>query len=101
MSHPEGYSISSELISAMSALNTEVTYQGPLKTEDGEVIYISTAEPLAEHAMEHMSSAFKIATTGMISDFSELRRVIYKLTKADYETWQRADNLLRSIESKL
>ena len=95
---PSGYSISSELISAISALNTEVTYQGPLRTGDEDIIFISDVEPLVSHAIEHIQSALQ---TRPLNELSTLRRLIYKLAKNNTATWEKADKLLRSIESKL
>ena len=97
---PMGLSISSELVSACSALNTEVTYQGPLKTAEDEFIFISEAEPMAKHAIEHIYSAIDIASKNIHESIWKLQTAIYKLN-LPINQWEHLDHLLRDIEQKL
>ncbi len=100
---PDGSRISSELISAMSALNTETTYDGGPRDEDGEWVFIADAEPLAAHSIEHMKSAFDIASKDIRAHISELRVFLHKLPciKDDFENWEKMDGLIRKIENRL
>ena len=100
---PMGNSISSELMSAMSALNTEVTYTGPDKDKDGEWVFISAAEPLAAHSIEHIQSAYGIASDDIRDDISEIRKFTHNLEgiKGNIDNWEKLDTLLRNIERRL
>lgn len=95
---PDNLSISSELISAMSALNTEVTYAGPKKI-DGELVFISDAEPLAQHSMEHIRAAMSICEQGITRDISGIKSKL--CTMLDSDDFEKIDNMLRKIEKKL
>ena len=97
---PIGRSINSELVSACSALNTEVTYQGPLKTADDEFIFISEAEPLAKHSIEHIYSAINIASKGIGPKLWELGTYIDTLNLSRNE-FRNINTLLRDIEQQL
>ena len=97
---PLNHSISSELISAVSALNTDVTYKGPLRDSNG-LVFISDAEPLVKHSIEHIYSAINIASKDIRKDLSTLRSLVYPLLKEDFNAWEKYDNILRRIEQKL
>ena len=60
MSTPLNFSVVSELISACSALNTETTYKGESQNEDGDWVFISEAEPMAAHSIEHIYAAIQL-----------------------------------------
>lgn len=95
---PVGRSISSELLSACSALNTEVTYQGPTYVK-GELVYISEAEPLAKHSIEHIQSAMQITTSQLPKSICKLQMELRKLD-IPMEQWERLDQLIRDIEQQ-
>ena len=96
---PFGHSISHELVSATSALNTEVTYSGPHSTEDNDLVWLPDAEPLVKHSQEHIASAIDIATE-LRKEFSKVRSLIYKLNPSSDE-WHYIDKAIKSIERRL
>ena len=57
---PMNHNATSELVSATSALNTEVTYSGPHRTENDDFVWLPDAEPLVKHSQEHISSAINL-----------------------------------------
>ena len=94
-----GNSITTELISATSALNTETTYSGPKVTVDNELVMLPDAEPLVLHSQEHIASAIEVA--GSINkDLSAIQVLIYKLD-TKLEVWEELDSLIRTIQHKL
>jgi len=104
---PNKHSITEELISAVSALNTELTYKGKHRKENGNVIYISEAEPLAAHSIEHIQAVFDI-TNDINEDLIELRDLINKMVvklggwdKLPSEDWDNFHKALQKIEKKL
>ena len=96
---PFGHSISHELVSAASALNTEVTYSGPHKTEYDDLVWLPDAEPLVKHSQEHIASALDISTE-LHKEFSKVRSLIYKLNPS-IDEWHYIDKAIRSIEERL
>ena len=97
---PFGHSIANELISAISALNTEVTYSGPHRTEgDDDLVWLPDAEPLVLHSQEHIASAIDI-TRSIYKDISALEDVIYALN-IDKQTSRSIQSILKTIERKL
>lgn len=94
MNKPLNLSITNELVSATSALNTEVTYNGP-HVIDNEPVFISTAEPLVDHSITHIHAAFKIVQD-LRRDIAKLRASIYKR-----EHFAITGKLLEELEAKL
>lgn len=90
---PFNRNATSELISATSALNTEVTYSGPHRTEEG-LVWIPNAEPLVKHSQEHISSAVNL----LIEVRKELDRLHKYIDKDKHRDFSKA---LRSIQNKL
>jgi hypothetical protein len=74
MSEPLKYNAQSELVGAISALNTQVTYTGPDMVED-EWVFISSAEPMAKHSIEHISAAMEMMTEIRSKDLRNIRVV--------------------------
>lgn len=82
-----------ELVSAMSALNTEVTYQGPHMNGD-EFVWLPDAEPLVKHSQEHISAAIDLLL--------EVRKELGNLVKyVDGDKFLDYLEALRKIEEKL
>jgi len=79
---PIGHNAIQELISAISALNTEVTYTGPRDNEYG-LVYISDAEPLVNHSIEHIHSAITVLEE-FKQTLSAIRPLIDKDKYKDY-----------------
>ena len=96
---PFGHSISHELVSATSALNTEVTYSGPHRTEDDDFVWLPDAEPLVLHSQEHIASAIDIATE-LRRELDKVRTLIYKL-EPSFNQWMSIDKALRAVENRL
>jgi hypothetical protein len=109
MSKPLGYNARQELISAMSSLNMEVSeYTGPTRKDNGDVIYLSEANPDAAHSMEHMDAATDILTSIRRDDIPRLRRVVNGIINdmggwdiLPFEKWEEFDDALREIEEKI
>ncbi len=108
MSAPDKYSIGHELVSAVSALNTETTYTGPQKTEDDEWVFISDAEPMARHSIEHINAVHDMLSDIRVKDLSTIRCVVEHLMRDSggwdqfpFERWEEFDNAIRTIENKL
>lgn len=97
---PINHSISSELISAISALNTEVTYQGPVHI-NGDYVYISTAEPLVAHSIEHINAALHTVLGSVHKDINNLYVLLIKATSTDSNYRDQAAILIQSITQKL
>jgi len=95
MSQPLGYSISSELISAMSALNTEVTYSGPKTNEEG-VVFISDAESMVGHSMEHMRASMDISNK-IREELIELKLQLSQ----EFPSSRKYQKMISEIEKKL
>lgn len=107
MSKPNRNNAQHELVSAQSALNTETTYTGP-SMKDDEFVFISHAEPMAKHSIEHMSAAMKIMDEVRVKDISNVRRVVELIVrdlggwdKLPFNRWDEFDESLRVIERKL
>ncbi len=98
MSPPLKFSILSELVSACSVLNTETTYKGESQNEDGDWVFISDAEPLAAHSIEHIYAAID-----MLRDLRrDLSHIPIKLLQnPDANAYELVDGLIRKIEEKL
>lgn len=56
---PLKHNVTQELISATSALRTEVTVK-PMINEDNSPMYISEAEPLVAHSIEHIQASIEL-----------------------------------------
>ena len=93
------HSISHELISALSALNTHVTYDGPHRTPDDDLVWIPDAEPLVAHSQEHIRVAVGMLVELKIEIDTIRTEIIYKIK--DDKVYQRMDRLLRAIDRKL
>jgi hypothetical protein len=107
MSEPLKHNAQSELVSAISALNTEVTYTGP-DMIDGEWVFIADAEPMAKHSIEHISAAMEMMNDIRSNDIRKIRVVVEHLMrdmggwdKLPFERWDEFDNAIRTIENKL
>ena len=98
MSAPYKISVSHELISAMSAQNTHVTYEGPGWTKDGDPIFISEVEPMIAHSQEHISAAIDMLAD-LRRDISAIRSIVY--VESDRSTYNKVDNILDKLEQKL
>ena len=90
--------VSHELISALSALNTEVTYDGPHRTPDDDFVWIPDAEPLVAHSQEHIHAAIDMLSD-LRRDLSRIQSEVYKI--ADEYSFNRIDKMLRAIDQKL
>jgi len=108
MSEPYKINIGSELVSATSSLNMQVTYKGPDVDKDGEVIYISNAEPMAAHSIEHISAAMDMLSDIRVKDLSNIRCIVEHLVRDSggwdqfpFSRWEEFDNAIRVIEHKL
>lgn len=97
---PINNSISSELISAISALNTKVTYQGPAHI-NGDYVYISAAEPLVAHSIEHINAALHTVLGSIHKDIDNLYDLLIRATSTDSNYRHQATILIRSITQKL
>ena len=80
MSKPLKHSVSSEVVSAVSALNTEITYQGGLRDKNKQLVFIAEAEPIVGHSVEHMFAAMEVSKS-IVSDLSELRQVVEHIVR--------------------
>lgn len=98
MSTPTKTSVSHELISASSALNTHVTYDGPHRTPDDDFVWIPDAEPIVAHSQEHIYAAIDMLSD-LRRDLSRIQSEVYKI--ADESTYYRIDKMLRAIDRKL
>lgn len=98
MSTPTKTNASHELISAMSAQNTHVTYDGPHRTDDDDFVWIPDAEPMIAHSQEHIAAALDILVE-VRKSLSDIRSIVYRDT--DDSTYQRVDSILRQIDQKL
>ena len=90
--------ISHELVSALSALNTHVTYDGPHRTPDDDLVWIPDAEPLVLHSQEHIHAAIDMLSD-LRRDLSRIQSKVYKI--ADKDTFNYIDKMLRAIDQKL
>ena len=90
--------ISHELISASSALNTHVTYDGPHRTDDDDFIWIPDVEPMIAHSQEHIHAAIDMLSD-LRRDLSRIQSEIYKIT--DESTYHRIDKMLHAMDQKL
>jgi len=95
---PMKNSISSELVSACSALNTEITCAPHLCKDDGSLVFISEAEPLAAHSIEHIHAAVDMLKD-LQKDLNFIRSEIYKSNNINL--FNKLDIKLRNIEQKL
>jgi hypothetical protein len=97
---PMNNSISSELISAISALNTEVTYQGPTHI-NGDYVYISAAEPLVGHSIEHINAALHTVLNNIRKDINRLHVLLINKNSTNFSDQIEVEMLLQSIKQKL
>ena len=94
MSKPDGISISSELMSAMSALNME--------PQDGvyeKMGYLSVVEYWAEHSYEHLNAMYPLLRE-VRQELWEIRRVTMKDMPYSAD-WEKLHGMFRKIEEKL
>jgi hypothetical protein len=109
MSEPMGLNARSEIVSAMSSLNMEVSeYTGPTRNEDGSVIYLSAVNNDAAHSMEHLDSAEEVLRSIRVNDLFKLRKVVNGIVAEmggwdllPFERWEEFDDVVREIEAKI
>ena len=103
MSKPVGYSISSELISAMSSLNMTPSPIPPSKKGDVEVYdglkFLPALDYNVKHSMEHLSSVFDISKE-LKSELDDIKRYVMKDMQYSDE-WEKLDKMFRKIERRL
>jgi len=93
MSEPLGYSISSELISAMSALNMHPDIKYP---KDG---YLSEVDSNAAHSYKHLEVSFELCKE-LVKELSELQREVIKDMPYNHER-AKINKMFRAINQRL
>ena len=97
---PININATQELISAISALNTEVTAEPLLHNHNEDIMYISQAEPLVAHSIEHIQSAIGILAS-IKKDINTIRNYIDNYQDDMINIEDKMETLLNSIEDKL
>jgi len=97
---PLGNNVTEELISATSALNTEVTCATYIL---GRIPYISEVEPMVKHSQEHINSALFVISS-LIEELDELKGYIHSIPfdKFDMVTEEKLINkMIDKIQQRL
>ena len=100
---PININATQELISAISALNTEVTAEPLLHNHNEDIMYISQAEPLVAHSIEHIQSAINVLHS-IRKDINSIQDCLFDIPFDKFDMTDDEDkivNLIDSVISKL